>query len=157
MRRAALLPFDVSKEFRGLAGAWLACLTALVIPAAMGVRATRALEILAYFLGVAALGALSIGHEYRHSTLTLLLSQPRSRARLFLVKQGVLAAMLLTLAAVAGAVVDLRARESATLAFAVLPELCGLFVETWLTMLCRNPLAGTVFAVALPGLLFTVS
>ena len=157
MRRAALLPFDVSKEFRGLAGAWLACLTALVIPAAMAVRATRALEILAYFLGVAALGALSIGHEYRHSTLTLLHSQPRSRARLFLVKQGVLAAMLLTLAAVAGAVVDLRARESATLAFAVLPVLCGLFVAPWLTMLCRNPLAGTVFAVALPGLLFTVS
>ena len=118
MRRAALLPFDVTKEIRGLAGAWLACLTALVIPAAMGVRATRALEIPAYFLGVAALGALSIGHEYSHSTLTLLLSQPRSRARLFLVKQGVLAAMLLTLAAVAGAVVDLRARESATLAFA---------------------------------------
>jgi hypothetical protein len=108
-------------------------------------------------LGVAALGALSIGHEYRHRTLSLLLSQPRSRARLFLVKQGVLAAMLLTLAAVAGAVVDLRARESATLAFALLPVLCGLFVAPWLTMLCRNPLAGTVFAVALPALLLIVS
>ena len=156
MRRAALLPFDVTKEIRGLAGAWLACLTALVLPAAMGVRATRGLEIPAYLLGVAALGALSIGHEYTHSTLTLLLSQPRSRARLFLVKQGVLAAMLLTLAAVAGAVVDVRARESATLAFALLPVLCGLFVAPWLTMLCRSPLAGTVFAVALPALLLIV-
>jgi hypothetical protein len=45
MRRAALLPFDVTKEIRGLAGAWLACLTALVLPAAMGVRAIRGLEI----------------------------------------------------------------------------------------------------------------
>jgi hypothetical protein len=157
MRRAALVPFDVTKEIRGLAGAWLACLTALILPAAMGVRATRGLEIPAYLLGVAALGALSIGHEYTHSTLTLLLSQPRSRARLFLVKQGVLAAMLLTLAAVAGAVVDVRARESATLAFALLPVLCGLFVAPWLTMLCRSPLAGTVFAVALPALLLIVS
>ena len=48
-----------------------------------------------------ALGALSIGHEYSHRTLPLLLSQPASRARVFVVKQVVLAMMLLSLALVA--------------------------------------------------------
>ena len=35
-----------------------------------------------------------------------------------------------------------------------LPVLCGLLVAPWLTMLSRNPIAGTVFTVTGPGLLF---
>ena len=35
----------------------------------------------------------------------------------------------------------------------VVPVLCGLFLAPWLTMACRNPIAGTVFTVAIPGIL----
>ena len=57
--------------------------------------------MLAYVLGSVALGALSIGHEYTNRTLTLLLSLPADRRRLYLVKLGVLIPMLLTLGALA--------------------------------------------------------
>ncbi len=52
-------------------------------------------------LGSVALGALSIGHEYTNRTLTLLLSLPAARRRLYLVKLGVLGPMVLTLGALA--------------------------------------------------------
>ena len=61
----------------------------------------RGLVIPVYFLGSIALGALSMGHEYSGGTLTLLLSQPRRREYLFLLKMGVLALLLLVLSAVA--------------------------------------------------------
>jgi hypothetical protein len=37
----------------------------------------------------------------------------------------------------------------------VLPVLYGLLVAPWLTMVCRSALAGTVFSLAIPGLLLT--
>lgn len=157
MSRTALLPLDLTKEIRGLAGAWLACLVALVVPAVSGVRVLGGLDLPAYFLGAAALGALSIGHEYRHRTLTLLLSHPARRERLLLLKLGVLAAMLLALYGVADAV-DVRAPELERLpSFLLLPMLWALSVAPWLTMLCRSPLAGTVLAIALPPWLLLLS
>ena len=105
MTRTALLPALVSKEIRALSlrlagvscdharsGRWWA-------PARSGRSASRRT-----FFGAAALGALSIGHEYSHRTLTLLLAQPARRERLFLAKFGVLLAMLLTLVTVAAVV-----------------------------------------------------
>jgi hypothetical protein len=157
MSRTAVLPFDIAKEIRPLAGVWLACLVAMVATAVFGVGVFRGLGTSAYFLGTAALGALSIGHEYSHRTLTMLLSQPARRERLFLVKMGVLAAMLLTISAVARFVVDFREPEPARLALAVLPMLCALFIAPWLTMLCRNPIAGAVFAFVPLGWLWVVS
>ena len=102
-------PVRRGKEVRGLAGAWLACLAALVVACRDGRSCrSRALGIARRTSSApAALGALSIGHEYSHRTLPLLLSQPAAAARLLLVKLGVLAAMLhRRSAAVAGAVVD---------------------------------------------------
>ena len=60
----------------------------------------------AYGLGAVALGALSMGHEYTGRTLSLLLTQPVSRWRLFAVKSGIAALMLVALAAVAWPVLD---------------------------------------------------
>lgn len=157
MSRTAVLPFDVAKEVRPLAGIWLACLGAMVVPAVFGTGVFRGLGISAYFLGTASLGALSIGHEYSHRTLTMLLSQPARRERLFLLKMGVLAAMLLPLSAIAGTVVDLPEAESERLAWALLPMLGGLFIAPWLTMAFRNPIAGAVFAFSPSGWLWVVS
>src|SRR5207245_9327510 len=97
-------------------------------------------------------------HEYSHHTLVLLLSQPVRRERVLLVKLGVLAAMLLALSAVARPVVfqHIRAPESEKLAAFVLPVVGGLFVAPWLTMVCRNPLAGAVFTIVIPGVVNVV-
>ena len=51
---------------------------------------------------------------------------------------------------------DRWARNWWFLAFG-LPLLCGLFVAPWLTMVCRNALAGIVFALAIPATVWIAS
>jgi hypothetical protein len=132
----------------------------------VGGGAFRGLVIPVYFVGSIALGALSMGHEYSGGTLTLLLSQPRRREHLFLLKMGVLVLLLLTLSAVIWIMLASGAvRLPVLLAtgaehwqglVVVLPLLCGLFIAPSLTMLCRNPLAGMVFTVAATALVVLV-
>jgi hypothetical protein len=164
MTRVMLLPSAVTKEIRALLPTWLACMIVLVAAGMLGDPRLDALGLLVCGLGSVALGALSIGHEYTHRTLSLLLTQPARRQRLLLIKVAVLAPMLLMIAALAwGAVLNplqdvVRGRRvwpgdwSATTVI-VLPVLCALFVAPLLTMLCRSPLAGMVFALVVPGLM----
>ena len=156
--RTAWLSRQVIVEIRTLWPAWLASLFVMIASAMVNVEPFRGLGIAAYPLGIAALGALSVGHEYGHRTLTLLLSQPERRERLFLVKLGVLGAMLLTIGAVAGPSVfpRMRGEPGVGLAFVLLP-LVGLCVAPWLTMVFRSAIAGAAFTLAMPGTLMTVS
>ena len=66
--------------------------------------------------------------------------------------------MLLMLCAVAAVVPVQRyacpSRETAGIS--LLPVLGGLFLAPWLTMVCRSPIAGTVFALTIPGVLLVV-
>lgn len=153
---SAVLPLPISKEVRALALPWLACLACMVIPVvADAPRFLGGLSVPAYFLGAAALGAFSIGHEYTDRTLSLLLTMPARRERLFAIKLGVLAAMLLPLWFVAHTLVfgDSRLPQASRDMAALLPLLCSLFLAPWLTMACRNPIGGAVFALAIPGML----
>jgi len=159
MSSTALLPLAVSKEARALALPWLACMACIVAPRVMDVPyLLRGISVPAYFLGAAAVGALSVGREYTDRTLSLLLTLPVRRERLFAVKLGVLAAMLLALWAVADGLVfdgdDLNRSDRQV--FLLLPVLCGLFLAPWLTMVCRNPIAGTVFSLTIPGVLMAL-
>lgn len=157
MTRAVLLPLGVRKEIRALLPAWLACAGAIGAAAALDGSGARTAAVLAYALGSVALGALSIGHEYTSRTLTLLLSLPADRRRLYLVKLGVLIPMLLTLGALAlGLHFKSRALDpdlARTATIPLLSVMCGLFLAPWLTMICRSPLAGVIFAIAIPGLI----
>ena len=131
----------------------------MVVPAAIDApRFLGGISIPAFFFGTAALGALSIGHEYTGRTLSLLLSLPARRERLLAVKLSVLAATLLILWLVASSFVfgTAPASRAEQQAAALLPVLCGLFLAPWLTMACRNPIAGTVFTLAIPGVLLVI-
>lgn len=159
MSSTALLPLGVSKEARALALPWLACIACIVAPRVIDVpHLLKGISVPAYFLGAAAVGALSVGREYTDRTLSLLLTLPARRERLIAVKLGVLAAMLLTLWAVADWLVfdadDLNRSDRQV--FSLLPVLCGLFLAPWLTMVCRNPIAGTVFSLTIPGALMAL-
>lgn len=108
--------------------------------------------MLAYLLGTVTLGAMSIGHEYSHRTLTPLLAQPVARGRVLQIKLAVLAIILGSLSLLAvGAwgteplLVGLRPR----LLLGLLPIAGGLCLAPWLTMVGRGPLAGVVFTLAL--------
>ena len=145
MMLARVLPLPVAKEVRALLTLWLGCLGLVGAGAAVSDGTLHSFGILIYCAGSVALGALAIGHEYTHRTLPLLLCQPASRARFLLVKLLVLAVMLLILAGVAW--VSVFYASSATATIVVVSVLCSLFVAPWLTMLCRNPLAGAVFTI----------
>ena len=146
---ARAFPLQVAKEIRALLPVWAACAIAV---AAAGTTGTP-LDILIYCAASLGLGAMSIGHEYTSRTLQLLLSQPRSRARLFIVKQGVLLAMLLALGAIAWTTFSNppAMTMSALMVAVTLPVLGGLSVSPLLTMMSRNPLAGIVFPLAVSG------
>lgn len=150
MIRAASLRAELSKEIRALLPLWTACLVAV---AGAFVRRDGVLleaAIVAYIAGPLAIGAHSIGHEYTYRTLPMLLSQPAGRRRVYLMKCGVMASMVLTLAAFAGIVLmhdDAMPRgmwRHATVQ--ILPVLGGLGVAPWLTMICRSSLAGMLLA-----------
>jgi hypothetical protein len=146
---------SIRKEVRALGPVWLATVIAIL---AFQPRAAilHGFGAAVYFLGAAALGALSIGHEYTNRTLPFLLTVPARRGRLLLIKLGVLAVMLLTLCGVAGLTVFHSFEAWFALTALCLPVMYGLFVAPWLTMICRSPIAGTVFNVGIAGILLIV-
>jgi hypothetical protein len=146
-----------AKEVRALLPATAACIATMMLSAAVQVWPLSELGFVAYLLGIAALGGLSMGHEYGHRTLGMLLSQPVRRERLLLVKLSVLSVTLL-IVSVLGAIVTLprlRAPETIRMAF-VLAPMIGVCVAPWLTMACRSAIAGAAFTLALPGTLITL-
>jgi len=163
MTRTAFLPWPVFKEVRALLFPWLACVLVMIVPTPVHApRYVEGISVIVYFLGAAVLGALSIGREYTEHTLGLLLSQPADRKRLFLIKFGVLAAMLLTLCAVGhtgvfrhtGVFHDMaRAPLALKLEVVLLPLLYALCITPWLTMASRSAAAGILFTMAIPVLL----
>jgi hypothetical protein len=157
MTPGAAWPIPVIKEARALLPLWAACMLA-VGARALGGYVVPPVAVVAYALGGIVLGAQSVGHEYTYRTLGLLLAQPVSRGRLFLTKAAVLAIMLLTLTLLASvSVFDDRAftRALGWLGGPALlvPAMLGMLVAPWITMLCRNVLAGVVFTITLPALL----
>jgi len=151
---SAFLPPAVMKEIRALLPVWLACTATVAAAIVTNNRDLVQLAMVAYLLGSIALGAQSIGHEYTHRTLGLLMSQPSDRRRLFLNKLAVLLASLVVLNGVAS-IAMLRHPEMHSSfwgpAAMLLIALGALFVAPCLTMLCRSQLAGVVFTTAIPG------
>lgn len=149
----------IRKDARALLPIWLASAVAIVVAGRMSALAA----LIPYTLGAAALGALAVGHEYSHRTLSSLLALPLRRWQLLTVKLLLLALMLSALAAVAAGVglggLDMTSRVSPWrwlqpahvdgVTALWLPLLCGLLVAPWLTMVARGPLGGTVFTAGL--------
>ena len=159
MIRAALVATGI-KEFRALCPTALACTVAVVAAGMMeqsglmGQSGFIVIALLGFGLGSIVIGAHSVGHEFTHRTLDTLLSQPLGRRLIYLVKLGVLAALLGVLALAAGQALAGREqlRSPSIGDVLVLVGLSGLFMAPALTMLCRSSIAGIVFTIALPGL-----
>lgn len=138
---------SLRKEARALLPAWAAAAVSVVAMAVLSNSRNADLGWIAFFVGALALTALSIGHEYSHGTLPALLSLPVSRSYLLLVKLAALIPMLVLLAMAAivvlPATTDFDASPYPALAF-----VCGLVSAPWLTMICRGPLAGALFATS---------
>ncbi len=159
MSAATMLLPSVSKEVRALALPWLACTACMLgITISNSPRVFGPLAVIAYLVGTVALGALSIGHEYTGRTLSVLLTLPARRERLLATKLGVLIVMLLALWVVAETFVfrGMPGPADGKQMILLIPLVCGLCLAPWLTMVCRSPIAGAVFALTIPGILMVV-
>jgi hypothetical protein len=142
----------IAKEFRALLPAWAAA--AVAMAACAVVPDLRPFGIAAYFIGAATLGAMSMGHEYSHRTVGLMLTLPVSRGRLLVTKLVVLAALLLLLALLARLIMPLD-REAARFVRTIvwLPFFSALCITPYLTTLTRSPVGGAVFTMGIAGML----
>ena len=150
----------IAKETRALAPVGVACAGIILSGVVYEANFLFGVGIGAYWFGASALGALSVGHEYNHRTLGMMLAQPIRRERLLLVKATVLAALLIMLwgamrlAQLGGASdawLGIDGFNGVSLWF---PITWAFFVAPIMTMATRNPLAGTLFAMSLPGMFF---
>lgn len=152
------VPALLRKELRPMAAVWLA-IVAGILAGELPRHELRDGGPLFYVFGALALGATSMGFEYRHGTLAQLLSQPVSRAKVLGTKLVVLALLLAALVALAAAVVfpqfDWNGPDRPfIMALVVLAPLYGFVVAPWLTLTSGNTLAGTLFSGALGGMIF---
>jgi len=109
----------------------------------------------AYIVGSVVLGAMALGHEYTHNTLSALLAQPIGRLRLLLVKASALAVLLAGLGAIAMVTLDIATFSSGPRVSTIfwLPPICGICLTPWLTMISRSPLGGAVYSFLVPSLM----
>ena len=136
-----------SNEMRALLPTWIASVVAASVAAMTGGDIQR-FSTFAFAAATIGLGAQSIGHEYGHRTLDLMLTLPVSRQRVFLVKTGALGAMVLPLAAYAW-MLGLFVTMPALLPWLV--AAAPLCFAPALTMRCRSQVAGLIFTLSLPG------
>ena len=164
MTLARVLPFGVAKEVRALLPTWAASVLVLLVARAFGDPKSYVTGLLVCGFAGVALGAQSMGHEYTHRTLGLLLTQPSPRARLLGTKLLALVPLLLTLAAMAWLLLlnplrdqfpmsGRRGDDWSSPAVILLPVLVGLTLVPLLTIICRSSLAGIVFGITIPAVL----
>jgi hypothetical protein len=138
----ALSRVGLAKELRALVVPWI-----LVMAAVAVARLTQDLLVVPIAaVGGMGLGAWSMGHEYSHRTLPLLLAQPRDRRAIWgnkVVALGMLLALLsLT------AVVSHRLEVIAVALFVAGSAAAALTLTPWLTMVARSARGGMVFTIA---------
>src|SRR5262245_36573508 len=156
MNRATVI--QLWKEVRALLPVWLAGAIVLVLNARNYLSLDVPIVLAIYTLTAFAIGAMSFGHEFSSGTLSMLLVQPTSRARIA-ARKAVVLALLLGLFGLVAASTLFRRRffgdfEPYRFELLLLPLVGAMFVAPWLTVVCRNVLAGLTFALAIPAVLW---
>lgn len=154
MSPPAALAVSIRKEARALLPMWAVSAAALILVGLVEDRRIAEGGRLVYLLGSLAVASWSIGHEYSHRTLAIMLSLPSARSRLLLIKLGVVIPLLATLGALALTLLpSFRGfgRHDFPALITVLSVVCALILAPLVTMLCRSPIAGVVFAAGLTG------
>ncbi|MBE7504629.1 MAG: hypothetical protein HS113_30915, partial [Verrucomicrobiales bacterium] len=159
--REPWLRLEYAKELREILPYWLVSLAVslswLLPPWELGLAVWALGEV-----AVVAMGAAMFGHEFGHRTVSLVLVQPVARGEIWRRKMAVLGAALavILVARLAGLVVRGNVQMAFQTVFGLTGLLSvaalayGLLVAPWMTLLTRSTLAGAVFTVALPALVW---
>ena len=134
-------------------------LLALAAAALLPWRDSPVLTAMVFAYGAIFLGAQSVGHEYSHRTLTMVLAQPVSRARIYIVKLAALVVMLAILAAATALALGSGLRQLPSdlrTALVVLPVLGAILVAPLMTMIARSVLGGAFMSCFAGGLVWLV-
>ena len=142
----------IAKEFRALLPLWGSAAVTMVIAPLLG-RDFAPLAAPVFFLGIAAIGAWPIGHEYSLRTLPSLLALPIPRWRIWMTKLAAAVTLLLALSAIAAYTLPFRGLPFGRATYFV-PAIAALFVAPWLTMVTRSAVAGIVFSNSIAATLF---
>jgi hypothetical protein len=173
-----VIPVALAKEIRTAlpfwAASWFLPCLALIWMANVPEDASAWMGSSLFALCAAALGASVFGSEFQHQTLPMLLAQPVSRRRLWVRKMVVLMAALLTSGVVImfcvryfrqlvwtlnNDLVEIRQAPALTdqLTFGCLiaaAALVAFCLGPWLALEARSSLAGAVFTLAVPTLVW---
>jgi ABC-type transport system involved in multi-copper enzyme maturation permease subunit len=137
----------VGQEMRALWPVWAGATSCVVLAATVLPRFTT-VGLASFFVGSVALAAMSIGHEYTNRTLPVLLSLPVDRRRVIAAKLLAVAPMLGSLGVLTVAI----GPAGRGTVIGALSVLAAASLAPWLTMVCRDPLAGAVFALGITGM-----
>jgi hypothetical protein len=160
--RTPVLPIEVGTEVRVIFPAFLLAVALVVAARLLGEGLGQFVSLLGYGFGCTAMGSIAAGRDFVHRTVGSILSLPCSRTRIWWTRLWVSLAGMVPLAALAGLswqqFPGVSAHDSlSAILVLVAPVLSGLLVAPWLTLLCRSPLAGTVFTAALPFVFWMLS
>ena len=158
MNRGGWFTPALTKEMRALLPTFVSVTASIGLASFASPGLSIPLILLAACGGAAMLGAQSIGHEYTHRTLTLLLAQPSKRSRMFGLKAVVLVPLVLLVRlaaalALPGSDAPLETSPGLLTAILVLAPLSAICVAPPLAMLCRGTLPAAIFTLAIPGVL----
>lgn len=129
-------------------------LAALAAAALLPWRDSSGLTIAVFAYAAVFLGAQSVGHEYSHGTLTMVLAQPVNRARLYIVKLAVLMTMIVILAAATALALGSELRtvpREMRATFLGLPVLGAVLIAPYMTMVARSVLGGALMSLFAGG------
>jgi hypothetical protein len=136
---SAIAAVRLWKETRALIVLWGAGLASVLLAGVGQLEFGGALAVLASI----ALGTWSVGHEFSHRTMSLLLVQPLSRRRQAVEKVTVLALMVSTL------ILAALGPETPSATLLVAGAAVGLTLAPWFTLRAGNARAGLIFTIAL--------
>jgi len=161
----------LSKELRAVFPITILGMATIALSCLMWEQLRLLFTILACGVSCTAIGAMAAGHDFHYRTLTIMMALPIDRADVWKRRMGVafvamMPVLLLTaivLLAPLTAHVDINSEAFRKILFNYgiillsIPWLSGLFLAPWLTLVSRNVLFGTVFALAIPYLLMMVT
>ena len=144
------LAASMAKEGRALLPLWAGCMAILLGAEVLGAPILRRYLLIAYGFGVIALGAHTLGQEYSHRTLPLVMTLPVPRRQILAAKLAVTAAMVFAVSVVVWiTMADTPAlRGTGVERVLLLVGLAAVTIAPALTAASQSTVAGVVFTIA---------